>query len=187
MGEEELVWVTEEFKLTWVLSRFGRRCWNRCLTVFGDVLRSEPESHEDVLARDRIVTLEHVLVVRIPPSTLNERIVVYWRVAFAVAVPQGGTDPPSVFDRYEVVGVLTFRRIDASSTGKAGWGEEKRSEERTRFWPGRFGLWQGALGRPGRLKTFGLFRSQIRRVIAKECLAIGRILLTPFEFGPTKL
>jgi hypothetical protein len=42
-------------------------------------------------------------------------------MAFTVSIPSRSSDPPSVFDGDEVVGVLSLGGFDAGTTGETRW------------------------------------------------------------------
>ena len=84
-----------------------------------------------VLAEDRIITLEDVLVVRIEPAAGLIRVIVGERVAVAVSVPGRVADSPAILDRDEMVRFLVFRRHHAGRPGVADRGVHRQLQEQS--------------------------------------------------------
>ena len=87
------------------------------------------ELEERVLAVDRVITLEYVLVVRIKPAPALKRVFVEQRVSLAVTIPVGVTHSPSIFNRDEVIRLLFFRREHAGRPGVADRGVHRQLQE----------------------------------------------------------
>ena len=74
-------------------------------------------AQEVALSEDRIIALEDVLVVRIPPAPSHVRRL----QRPLVAVPVGESQAPAVEDRHEVGAGLDRNRPTGARTGEAGW------------------------------------------------------------------
>lgn len=152
LGVEELIPVADEVGLEGIRRALeaGRR--RRDLPGFEQGFRGKRDVQERVLADDRVVALEHVLIVGVPPVAFDVRIVVDGRMAVVVAIPGRKTESPAVFDRHEVARLLVLAGKHAAFAGI--------TERRIHGLEERLGLTQlrrrGRLDRPER-------RSQDRR------------------------
>jgi hypothetical protein len=72
-----------------------------------------------MLADNRIVPLEDVQVIGVPPTPLGERVVVHPGVSFAVSIPTGKPNSPAVLDRLGAVRTLNIQRYDPRRTREA--------------------------------------------------------------------
>src|SRR6516164_4907747 len=77
------------------------------------------DDQERVLPQDRVVSLEHVEVKRVPLAPFNVRVIVDRRVAVAVTIPRREADAPAILDGDEMVVRLHIAREDAGATGIA--------------------------------------------------------------------
>ena len=106
---EELVGVAEEFGLVRMAACFRTASSASAPAGLRTALMLVGRDVEErVLADDRVVALEHVLVIRIALAAQVVRIVVQRRMVLAVAVPLGEADPPAVLDGHEVAAGLPF-------------------------------------------------------------------------------
>ena len=75
-----------------------------------------------MLADDRVIALEYVLVVRVEPAAGVIGVVVGDRVPLVISVPGGVAQSPAIFNRNEMVRFLELLRQDARATGEPhGW------------------------------------------------------------------
>src|SRR5690349_18235611 len=75
-------------------SAHARRC--RRTTLLNVRRTDSGEDHEQLVAFDRVIALEDVLIVRIPPATALERNVATARAAIAVPIVFGKLDAPAI-------------------------------------------------------------------------------------------
>ena len=119
---EEAVGPAEEVARERAFRALERRGLGGDLPAFKVEVGDGCDIEKRMLANDRIIALEHVLVVRIEPASGAIRVVIGDRMALAIPVPGGVADAPAIFDRNEMVRFLELRRHDARRTGEAdGW------------------------------------------------------------------
>ena len=119
LEEEEAVGVAEEVLLAGCRRRLERRIRRGHLPKIGDRAADPLHVEERVLPDDREVFLEQVLGVGIEGVAQRVGIVVEPRMAAAVAIPRGAANPPAVFHRHEMAGLLLLARQHARSAGES--------------------------------------------------------------------
>src|SRR5215831_4417233 len=100
---KELIGPAEEVGFMWTCSAFKRRRGRRHLPRLEERLADPGDLQKNVLAQDGKITLEHILVVWVPPVALLVRIVVAERMALPVAIPFRKTDAPAILDRNKMI------------------------------------------------------------------------------------
>src|SRR6185369_1338868 len=88
--------------------------WCRRASLFDVRATDGSEDHEELVAFDRVIAFEHVLVVRIPPAGPLERNVAAPRATIAVAIIFGKRDAPAIG---------RFPALRRDGLARRGWGE----------------------------------------------------------------
>ena len=109
---QDLVRIAKEVLVAGIGTALKRRGGRGHLPRFDQGLGRGRHFQKDILADDRVVALEDILVVRVPPVSLDVRIVIDRRMLLIIAVPFWEADPPAVLRRDEVVVFLPFQRHD---------------------------------------------------------------------------
>ena len=130
VGRKVLVWVAEEIFLVGMSRTFEGSRRDGELSIFLDRLELCGEVHEDVLADDRVVPFEDVLVVRVVPVPFFIRVIDVRIFPAFVAVPWWITSAPAIIDGDKVGRVLLFGRENAGRTCEAVGGVEGNGEGR---------------------------------------------------------
>src|SRR6185503_7638365 len=93
-GSGELFRATEEFTADGIDAAHVGRC--RCAALF-DIRRTHGgQNQEQLVAFDRVIAFEDVLVVRVPPASSFEWHVAAARAAIAVTIILGKRDAPAI-------------------------------------------------------------------------------------------
>src|SRR4029450_1445038 len=70
--------------------------WCRRATLFDIGAAHRSQNHEQLVAFDRVIALENVLIVRIPPATAFERNIAATRATVTVTIVFGKGDAPAI-------------------------------------------------------------------------------------------
>ena len=115
---QELIGVPKEILLALIDGAFKgcRAGRNLVLLKQGDGRRGDFQ--KDILAQDRIVPLQDILVVGVPPVPGHVGIVVHRGMSLAIAIPFGKADAPAIFHRHKMIVLLPLARQHAGAAGK---------------------------------------------------------------------
>ena len=111
VGREELIRIAEEIVLAGMLCAFERRGGRGDLAAFEVSQNFGADVQKRVLADNRVIALEHVLMVGIELAAEGVGIIVQRRMVEAVTIPLRHADSPTIFDRDKVAAGLPSRGI----------------------------------------------------------------------------
>src|SRR5436309_2497982 len=114
MRVEKLIGPAEELFFKWTLCALKRRSRRRQLPAFDRRETRRRQVEERVLADDRVIAFEDVLIERVPPMTEGVGRVLGQPFPPFAAIPGGKGKPPPILDGDKVRILLTIARQDAA-------------------------------------------------------------------------
>ena len=129
IDEEVLFRIAVELRLSGTNGAFEGRRGDGGMPKFMEHEVHGRDIKKGMLADDRVVPFEDILIIGVPPIAFFERLVDTSGIRLFVALPIRKACSPAIFNWYKVKALLGFAGSDAGCAGVSEWRADERFDE----------------------------------------------------------